>query len=364
MRKNKHSESDAGSITDTFVRWYLPVLLLLLLVPAFTFGQIKINPEHPGDIDSIPEYQCNILRNNPDSVSHFTVSLMPCFPVEYGTSNIPMAHIASAEIGFNVGLNKSIDINGGFAMSYYNSRDLPNFSPARFKPWQNIHLGLSWFFSTMYKESVQHVAFVWLHGHNPGTGTNLFFKGTTLLKIGLQGGISAMDLPINSNYTEFTGYDVNDPSMKKISLNHDPKYAGYQYLGYTLPWTYYTNMNIRIISIGLVIDRISDFKADLCEKRTKEVMKRNRFYASLLLAPYVAYDDIIVNAPVADPAQTINVDKFSPKSNLGFKLGWSFYNLRTFGGSRSFEVGYMPNAGLYALLKIGIALNPKIAGRR
>jgi hypothetical protein len=52
-------------------------LLFFSVVPGHMAAQVKINPEHAGHPDSLPEYPTEILRNSPDHVSKVTLVLYP-----------------------------------------------------------------------------------------------------------------------------------------------------------------------------------------------------------------------------------------------------------------------------------------------
>jgi hypothetical protein len=315
-------------------------IFLIFLLLSFNFqhviAQDKINPEHYGSKDSVPEYDLNVLRNKPDSVSKFTVCLYPLMPIEYNEI-APMAyHTGSAELELNYDIKKDISLYGSAAISYINYMDDPHFGPAVLKPWHDYNAGMIWYFSRIIRSADIHVGLVHPKETAPGMVVDLSFDGKKLFKTGLRFGISHMNATINDKEVDFN-YILPGPGP-------DPD----------LHYTYYTNMTMGSITAGLVFDKLMDYKIELDNKHTRQVTKKTRFYADLILAPYTQYDNINMNGSVID------VNTNSTKSFFGFRIGFTYYSLKTFGGSWGVELGYLPNAGIYFTYKIGIAFNPGI----
>jgi hypothetical protein len=335
---------------------YFFSLFVLVFTSSKIIAQQKINPEHAYvPEDSLPEYNFSLLRNNPDSVSKFTISLYPMCLTQYN---------ASAEIQVTYDLTRRFTLDGHIAIVYLNQRDEYDYGPKVVKTDHDYNLNFTWNVFSQKNPSRIHTGLLRIKNKPPGTAINLGFEGTVVNKVGLRFGVSSINESIRcsqfgNSQVDFIGYDKNDPLKTKIDLSRDQQYTTYKWHISDMA-SYYTYMAVSSVNIGFQFERIVDFKADLDVWGKREVSKKTRLYADRIYAPCIYFNDIAITPANADPPVILNVNEYTPKEQFGFRVGYSFFNLKKFGGSRTIELGYFPNAGFYTILKIGMAFNPKI----
>jgi len=323
--------------------------LLVFAFPEDGLGQKKINPEHydAQDTDSVPVYHYDVLRNKPDSVGRFTIRLNPLDYYSFGIYELQGQMIYQ--------INQSFEISGsaGWLISAYYDPYFPGIQ------------------ATTYSGQLGHFEFCGIYNFinitKTGRLTTYFkipqgqsiaapFFAKKVWKLGVKLGANYIKTAVTSDQVNFVGFNVNDPSMQKTDFNTIAN-------EYSKPYGpvsgLYTTASMSYFSLGLQSEKINDFEIKIDKSIKRKVRNKTLFYADLIVSPYISYDNIVFKSYDSIPTKTFNVDKYSPKQLLGFRCGWDYYSLRTFGPSLGAEFGIMPNSGFYIMIKMGLAINPK-----
>jgi len=340
------------------------LLVISTLLAICSFLSVNVNaqkiiyPEHPGIKDSVPEYAVDILRNRPDSVSRLTLSLYPltAFTWLNNLIGIPLSLDVSYDLNKKLNLTGIVTIGPNIEYYYGNGPVIP-------KLYYDIEIGATYYFK---KNIINDSEKVWIYS-SPGTSVIIKYKGNHFVKLGFRTSIGVINTTVNEymgydSYYQinFIGYDIKDPSMKKINFKSDPSLTYYRENAYTS----YTNLQMAYVQIGLVYEKVKDELLKINGLNKREKSRKYQLYVDLLIAPFVTYDNIVLSRVASIgidslPQRTINVDKFTPKELLGFKIGWMFESLRKFGGTTNIELGYLPNFGAFLNVKLGLSCNPK-----
>jgi hypothetical protein len=318
---------------------------IILVAFICSIGQLSAQKKKkkPKEDEESHQYDYTILRNTPDQVSKLTISLYPLvLPVNFSYGEHDGLFLA-AGAGASYDINEKLTAVTNLSIAYLNA-DIGSGAPAVATPWYNFELGGAYYFNTEMKETEEHV-YVY---HSGNVSYYLKAPMDKYQKLGVRASFVLQNTPFRYNGGDFTGYGVNDPSQRQVSLQQH---------------SFMTNVGMGIVALGFVSESVKDFDLkfvnDYGERKTST---KNQFYFDVLLAPVTTYSDanVVYSSTTSNDSTVLtNIDKFSKKSPLGARLGFTFSNLKPFGGSRTLEFGYMPNTGFYILAKIGMALNPK-----
>ena len=324
--------------------FFIGLVLFHLVSPQKSLAQNKIFPEFYNGSDSIIVHDFELLRNRPDSVSRKTFCIYPLALSQY---NFTDDFILDASFSYD--LNKNLTLSGETFLAYWLGGPYGNAYSYPYINTAQIGLGATYYFYN--KANLAKInAYV---ETSPGNSVLARFDGKHGQKFGIKATVNLLNTTVTNSQIGFVGYDVNDPSMKKVDFGTSPYYYNAIY------GDPFTNSLVGYFSIGAVYERVKDVAVVADKYRKRDISSKYRFYADLLVAPYVKYANIFFPQADSFPQKTYNVDKYTPKQRFGFRIGWDFFSLQKIGLSGGTEGGYMPNGGIYYILKIGVALSTK-----
>ncbi len=320
--------------------FFAGVMIWLLSCPEHGIAQQKINPEHyGGDSDSVPVYHYDVIRNRPDSMPKLTFIFYPLIYTINSFGNDVLQVYSSYD------LNKKINFYSTASIAFFEEIIPEDPVPAVLIPYFNLEIGENHYF---YQKKFSTNTRTYFQT-NPGATLSTKFKRDYLIKFGYRGSFGFSNSTVASYTMDFIGYNTSDPQKKKYDFNTSlpsDKYA-------------YTNAQTPYLSIGLTMERIKDIEINIEKFGKREITHKSRIYLDLLASPYAHYDDIVIPEYNTMPQGTYNIDKYTQRQYIGFRVGWNYYSLKKYGIALGAETGIMPNAGGFATLQIGMSLNPK-----
>ena len=323
------------------------LILFFLLEARQVLAQKRIYPEFYNGLDTPKVNDFELLRNSPDTVSRKTFCIYPLALSQY---NFIDNFILDASYSYDI--NKNLTLSAETFLAYTLNGPFSNAYPDLFFSTAQIGFGATYYFYNKVNNGKVN-AYVQT---SPGNSVLARFDGKHGQKFGIKGTINLLNTSISNSQIGFIGYDVNDPSMKKVNFGASTYFYNSVY------GDPFTDALVGYFSIGTVYERVKDVSVEADKYRKRDISNRYRIYADLLVAPYIKYADIYFPRTDSFPQKTYNVDKYSPKPRFGFRVGWDFYSLQKIGLTGGVEGGYMPNGGIYYILKLGVAFNGKRSG--
>jgi len=320
----------------------LSVLSAFLLFPQPGYGQTKIYPEFYNGLDTPKVNNFQLLRNAPDSVSRRTFCI---YPLALAQFNFVDDFILDASLSYDV--NKNLTLSGETFFAYWLGGPFSNASPVLFFGTTQVGFGATWYF---YNKANSGKLNTYVETA-PGNSVLARFDGKHGQKFGIKGTVNLLNTSVANSQIGFIGYDVTDPSMKKVD------FRTFSYYNNSVYGDPFTDALVGYFSIGPVYERVKDVSVKADNYRKRDISNKYRFYAELIVAPYVKYADILFQQTDSLHQKTYNVDKFTAKQMFGFRVGWDYYSLKKIGLTGGVEGGYMPNGGIYYIIKLGLAFN-------
>ncbi len=323
---------------------FFGLMSLNFAVPRHCVAQNKIFPQYYNGLDTPKISDFELLRNRPETVSRKTFCI---YPLALSQFNFLDVFTLFSSISFDV--NKSLTLSAEAFLGYLQYGPNGDAYPANYVGLGQIGFGTTYYF---YNEVITGKINTYVETKQ-GNSVLARFDGKHRQKLGLKGTVNLLNTTVTNSQLGFIGYDVNDPSMKKVNFGASPFFYN------SLYGDPFTNALIGYFSIGPVYERVKDVAVLADNYRKRDISQKYRFYAELLVAPYVKYTNIVFPQTDSFPKKTYNVDKYTPKQMFGFRAGWDFYSLKKIGLTGGVEGGYMPNEGIYYIFKMGVAFNSK-----
>jgi len=314
------------------------IVVIFISVPFLTFSQKKPKKHKDEDKDADHQWDYTIDRNTPDAVAPLTFLIDPFLPS------------VSDEIGVAAQVKADIKVADRFDVSarvlyYYlgtfTNADNPVYTPSPFPAQSQYEVGGSWFFSD---EAVNKDEDVLLYSES--VGYRSYINHMTKIpmdhqqKFGLRAAFGYAVMGTSQDLGDISGYNQNDPTKT--------------------PFKFYsanTNTNFGFIAVGLSSEKIRDYKVHFQNGQIRQLSRKVTWYADLLFSPFASYS----NVSRVDSGGTYIITN-TPKSNLGFRIGFNIHSLKVFGGNGGFELADMPGSQtgqFYFRFNLGFAISPQ-----
>ena len=330
--------------------FFAGMILWLLSCPLHSIAQQKINPEHYDgmDSDSVPVYHYDVIRNRPDSVKKITLL---AFPI-YGN----IASINGIQGKLEIRINQNLEVSGNAVLlssNYYPPSpydyEMPEYSGELYD------LGFEGIYYLVNKIYTGKIMAYFKLSH--GSAVTAPFMGKKMWKLGIKLNVNQMKNVVSSDQANFLGYDINDPSGQKTNFANVGKLYKEIY-NFPIVNQLYTTASVKYLSVGIQSENINDNEIKINDSKNRKIRNKNTFYADVLIAANISYDNIIFRKLDSIPQRTYNVDKFTSKQPFGFRFGWEICSLKGLGLTTGVETGLMPVTGYYIICKFGFEISP------
>jgi hypothetical protein len=290
----------------------------------------------------------NVIRNQPFHKSVIGGGVDP-LSITLSPLNMAVGYTLNAHAMFN---NK-FRIDGEYHGSYvnvYSSKDIvdyqglngqPEGGETKFRTWE---LGLRYFLTNKSKNVEEKVVL-----RNAARVT--YYTTVNANQVRLLGARAGV-----GGYKTYTTANTDDFFIGEDSQGHEVKIPGSENLGINVGATM-VHLGISYTSISDVILEVTKMPGiNMTKPRIKKEQSDNEYYADILFAPSVKYDNVIVNWDTAgfdgfgnplatSPPVKYDLNNKTPKSKIGFRVGWNYtpYKKATF--KTGLEAGILPGGG-------------------
>ena len=325
------------------MKWSLVIFLILGLVhiPKNELAQKRINPEFYGvDSDSVPVFHYDIIRNSPDSLCRLSFRLYPLSFIYFNASQETTAFTLNTDYDISRKLSAFVSASLCFTDAYTIT---DAFTPDM-KAGYHFELGGHYYLINSVFKAYQNIGFALKkHGFIYAR-----IPANQVFKLGIAISYNFLNLNTSGYQGNFNAYNVNDPNKQIVNLK-----------SYDFYYDVYSNTIMGYLAVGLdaqlIKDLLINIEGSTCVKKTN----KNGLYADFLISPYSYFGNVTIpdnEVPNAKLA-IFNVDQFTPRQNIGFRIGYERTGLKKIGFTWGLETGIMPIEGWYWAIKFGIAGN-------
>jgi len=316
-------------------------LLILVCFSHVCFGQIVM---HDNNDVAYGTVNYNLERNLPLEIPKLTLELCPIDPYTNFSLNFTLA----ASMGAEYAITRHWSVCGNASYAYLSgSITLGQANPPQpLSPYHQFNGGVIFYF---LNETEDGEAKVILRSESfPNSNANYFIdvpmkKGH---KFGVEAGLNNVNIISGGNSISLFGYDVNDPTQTNVALNNPSNVNFTSFSGYA----------------GLNFAFLTDYKIFFQEPRlpSRDISNKMQLYFDVLLPFYGNYSNATVLDLATNKTTEYEVNKYTPKNSLGYRLGYKYVSQRKVGMSMGLEAGFVPglSAGspLFFDLRLGLAL--------
>ena len=294
-------------------------LCLIIALPAQMTAKRKKKKKPEGNRDDSWDY--TIVRNAPAQTSPYTISL---YPLMFGANGLAGTGLG-VEAAINYQVNDDFEAFGRIDYNYLvigMGSDEYAYRPATFGANLGFEVDGTWFFSNETRHGTEGVV---LYSESGGYRTTIVHVAKIKLdhqqKFGLRLGFNLLNYTVgDGDGMPYVLYNTNDPAMTKFS-----------------PGTsMVANAHSGILAIGLASEKIHDYKLTFKNGVERNISRKIAWHLDLLLNTFTNFDNVVSQDSV------YNLTKYTPRSAIGARIGFSSQNLLPFGGNFGFDIGLMP----------------------